>query len=154
MIPEGAFIRVNFPFGDPPEARSQPGPSLHIAYLIGSRPTELMLAYTSSGAWRGAALPQRPIGVIEFDDTAAAELNQRAFHLDLRCLARVPLLLAWLPDWDKPDRGVVAVASRAVKDQILTEAERLTRSSPEIIEVRGIGSGTTTTTRRPPAVAP
>ncbi len=116
----------------------------HIAYCLGHRSdagrvTELMLAYTSSGAWRGAA-PTLPIGVIEFPEAEAVRLNQRPFHIDLRCLARIPPGPAWLPDWDKPDRGVVAVAPASLRNRILREAQRLARSSPEIIEVRGIGS--------------
>jgi hypothetical protein len=147
VISEGAFIRANFPFGHPPEVRSRPGPSPHIAYYLGRRGSELMLAYTSSGPWRGVS-PQRPIGIVEFNAAEAAKLNQRAFHIDLRCLARVLPAVAWLPGWDEPGHGVVAVADAATKDRILREAERLTRSSPEIIEIRGITSHTVVT-RRP-----
>jgi hypothetical protein len=98
-----------------------------------------MLTYTSSGAWRGAA-PRVPPGVIEFNEIEAARLNQRAFHIDLRVLARVPPTLAWFPDWDQPGHGVIAIADKTVQNRILREAERLVRSSPEIIEVRGVGS--------------
>ena len=159
MIPDGAFVRANFPFGQPPEARSRPGPSEHIAYCIGTRSDErgrlleVMLAYTSSGAWRGAS-PSRPLGVIEFDEAEAAKLNQRVFHLDLRCLARVLPSSAWLPGWDEPGRGIVAVAGAQVQQRILSEAQRLISRSPSIIEYRGIGSGTVTTTGRRPDVLP
>jgi hypothetical protein len=105
-----------------------------------------MLAYTSSGTWRLDS-PRRPLGIIEFNNAEAAKLNQKAFHIDLRCLARVLPSSAWLPDWDQPGHGVVAVADKTIQDRILREAERLAGSSPEIIEIRGI-SGRTTTTRQ------
>jgi hypothetical protein len=103
-ISAGAFVLTNFPFG-PPHRPDEPGPTPHIAYCLGYRdgvlPIQLMLAYTSSGMWRG--WPRRlPHGVIEFDTQAAHALNQSPFHLDLRCLARVPLLPAWSPRLDQP----------------------------------------------------
>ena len=142
MIREGAFVRANFPFGHPPTARSRPGPYLHICYCLGSRiqagrTTEIMLAHTSSGPWRGVSV-QLPLGIIEFTATDAARLNQRPFHIDLRCLARVLPSADWFPDWNASDQGVVAIADAAVKERILREAERLARSGPDIIEIRGI----------------
>ncbi len=152
MTAEGAFIWANFPFGHPPEARLRPGPSPHIAYVLGSRSSggrvvECMLAYTSSGAWRGTRTI-RPLGVIEFTEPEAKRLNQRAFHIDLRCLARVPPTVIWLPGWDDADRGIVAIAPRVIRDRILHEAERLAKPSPEIVEIRGIGSRGPMGTRR------
>jgi len=154
VIREGAFIRANFPFGHPPEARTRPGPSPHIAYLLGSRSkggriTEVMLAYTSSGPWRGLS-PRRPLGIVEFDESEAAKLNQIPFHIDLRCLARVLPGPDWLPGWDEPGRGVVAVANATIKERIMREAERLARSSPEIIDIRGIGSRSKAASRPQP----
>lgn len=159
MIPDGAFVRANFPFGHPPEARSRPGPSEHIAYCLGTRSDnkgrviEVMLAYTSSGAWRGNS-PGVPLGVIEFDQAEAARLNQRAFHLDLRCLARVLPSIAWLPGWSEPGHGVVAVAGAGVQRRILEEARRLIDRSPSIIDHRGIGSEIVATTARRPGSRP
>ena len=117
---------------------------MHICYCLGSRilagrVTEIMLAYTSSGPWRGVSV-QRPLGIIEFTATDAARLNQRPFHIDLRCLARVLPSADWFPDWNAPDQGVVAIADRAVKERVLREAERLARSSSGIIEIRGVSS--------------
>jgi hypothetical protein len=100
-----------------------------------------MLAYTSSGPWRGVS-PRKPLGIIEFTATEAARLNQRPFHIDLRCLARVLPSPDWFPDWDAPGLGVVAVADAAVRERVLREAERLAKSSPEIVEIRGVNTGT------------
>jgi hypothetical protein len=61
VLPVGAFVWTNFPFGHPPETRSVPGPQPLIAYHLGSDATGLvMLAYTSSGPWRGAAIGKPP----------------------------------------------------------------------------------------------
>ena len=108
----------------------------------------VLLAYTSSGPWRGTS-PVRPPGVLEFDAEAAATLNQKAFHLDLRILAKVAPNDRWFPQWSKPGQGVVAVAPPGLQTRILQEARRLVSLSPEVIETRGIGSDRTTTTRRP-----
>jgi hypothetical protein len=142
VIREGAFVRTYFPFGHPPEARSRPGPYAHIAYCLGSRSeagrlSEFLLAYTSSGAWGGIA-PIKPVGILEFDEREAARLNQKPFHIDLRCLARVPPSAEWFPAWNEPGRGVIAVADARLKDRILRAAEQLVRSSPAIIQIRGI----------------
>ena len=97
-----------FPFGPP----DQPGPVRHIAYVLAtdSKPKVpmLLLAYTSSGPWRGAAA-RLPLGVIEFDDAAARAVGQKPFHIDLRCLAQVPLMTA-LREGGDDGRPVAAVA--------------------------------------------
>lgn len=98
---------------------------------------QLLLAYTSSGPWRGAA-PGTPLGVIEFDAAAALEVNQRPFHLDLRCLARVLMAKRWFPRIEHPDRGVVAVAGPALRDRIFRSAGALAARSPQLIEIRGV----------------
>jgi len=140
VISEGAFLWTNFPFG-PPHRTDIPGPVRHIAYVLGSRgegaAVQLILAYTSSGPWRGTA-PRPPIGIIEFDEAAARQLNQRAFHIDLRCLARAPLTGAWFPDLTGPGRAVVAVATERVRQRILTAAEQLWARSPQLIEIRAL----------------
>lgn len=137
MFPEGAFVRCNFPFGSPPEARSRPGPSMHIVYYLGREPGFLMVAYTSSGPWRGTATGTPP-GVVEVGDAEAARVGQRAFHIDLRCLARVLPDVAWFPDWSEPGHGLVGTADQALKDRILAEAIKVARSGPHVVEVRGV----------------
>jgi hypothetical protein len=76
--------------------------------------------------------------VIEFDEEAARAVNQRPFHLDLRCLARVLPTRRWFPRIDRQDRGVIAIAGSALRDRILRAAETLAARSPRIIEVRRI----------------
>lgn len=152
VLQPGVFIWTNFPFGNPPDARSRPGPSPHVAYHLGSDAGLALLAYTSSGSWRGAGLATPP-GVVEFGIDEAAVLNQKVFHLDLRTLAKVALTAAWFPYWDRDNRGVVAVADTAVQRRIL-QAAKLLVNRLETIEIRGVGSATTTITRRPGAPRP
>ena len=148
VLPLGAFVWTNFPFGHPPEARSEPGPSPHIAYHLGSDATGLvMLAYTSSGPWRGAASGTPP-GIVEFTAAEAAKVNQKAFHIDLRTLAKVRLTEAWFPRWADASRGIVGIADAGVQARVLQAAKTLA-GRPETIEFRGIGSATTTSIRRP-----
>ena len=145
-FPLGAFVWTNSPFGQPAEVRDRPGPVPHIAYHLGSQRALILLAYTSSGAWRGGGLGV-PAGVVVFDAEAAAAVNQRAFHLDLRILAYVALTADWFPRLGAPDHGVIAVASKAVQLRIL-DAGRALAGRRETVEVRGVGSDTTSTTRR------
>lgn len=53
-LPNGSFVWINFPFG--PDV---PGPVRHIANVFGFRVVtsglQVLLAYSSSGPWRGGA---------------------------------------------------------------------------------------------------
>lgn len=146
-LPPGAFIWTNFPFGRPAAMRALPGPAPHIAYHLGTEAGLTLLAYTSSGPWRGAT-PRVPIGVVEFTAEAAAILNQKAFHLDLRVLARVALTAAWFPRLAHSDRGIVARADAATQQRIL-QAAKMLASHAKTIEIRGIGASPMPLRRRP-----
>lgn len=139
-IREGAFVLTNFPFG-PPDRPDQPGPTPHTAYCLAVRNTrqgpELILAYTSSGLWRPTG-PTLPLGVLEFDQTAARALNQIPFHLDLRVLARVLPTPAWLPRIGALDAGIIAWPDASLVSRIAVEARNLAQRRPEVIEMRGI----------------
>jgi hypothetical protein len=140
-IGEGAFVLTNFPFG-PPNRPDQPGPVPQIGYCLGVQATSLgrslILAYTGSGPWRPPGQTVPP-GVIEFDQAAARMVNQNPFHLDLRVLARIPLLPVWMPRAEEPGCGVIAWADRVLRDRINAVAEQLARRRPEVIQVRGVG---------------
>ena len=139
-IEVGAFVLTNLPFG-PPGRPDVPGPKPHIGYCLAIRNngqgTELILAYTSSGAWRPAG-QSVPIGVIEFDREAARALKQIPFYIDLRILARIPLSRAWLPRLGAPDDGVIAIAGIVLRKRIATEAETSAARRSEVIQVRGV----------------
>ena len=138
-LPDGAFVWTSFPFG-PHERPDIPGPVRHVAYVMGAREVglgiQMLLAYTSSGPWRGGGV-SLPLGVLEFSNAEARSLNQRAFHLDLRCLARVPPTAAWFPEIGSATKGILSVASPRLHARILKAGAELAARSPELIEVRG-----------------
>ena len=139
-FPKGSFVWTRFPFG-PPDRPDVPGPVRHIAYVLGFRSVtsglQVLLAYTSSGPWRGRAA-SAPLGVLEFTDAEAKALGQRAFHIDLRCLARVPPTAAWFPDLAVSSSGVVGTAGMRLQDRILRLADEVATRSPELVEIRGV----------------
>ena len=54
--------------------------------------------------WPGAA---PPLGVFAFNQQDAANLGQtRAFVMDLRRLAALPVTPVWFPGLDQPEKGV------------------------------------------------
>jgi len=140
FLSEGAFVWSNFPFG-PPDHPGRPGPAPHVAYCLGVRrhggAERALLAYTSSGPWRPVG-ETVPLGVINFDTPSAAQLNQRQFHLDLRCLARVPLTPPWFPLMASSSRGILAWADGPLKDRIAGVAAELVRRGVRHIVIRGV----------------
>jgi hypothetical protein len=130
-----------FPFG-PPQSPREPGAMRHIAYVLATdskpNPPMLLLAYTSSGPWRGSA-PQSPFGVINFDTITAKALGQRPFHMDLRCLAQVPLTPRWCPDLDRPGHGIEGKAGARQRDRIDAMLSDLLARHRDLIDVRGPG---------------
>ena len=93
-LQQGDFVWCAFPERETP---LRPGP-LHVAYTLAVAAVGsgygVMTAYTTSQTWAGAL----PHGVIAFDSAEAAGLGQtRAFVLDLRRLAYLPITVAWFP---------------------------------------------------------
>jgi hypothetical protein len=128
-----------FPFG-PPDPPDQPGPVRHIAYVLATNSTPkvpmLLLAYTSSGPWRGAG-GRLPLGVMELEAAAARTVGQKPFHLDLRCLAQVPLTRRWFPDLERPGHGIVGTASTRLQQRIDALLSELVARNRHLIEIRG-----------------
>ena len=90
-----------------------------------------LAAYTTSRSWPGSTLP---LGVVAFNQQAAANLGQaRAFIMDLRRLAALPLTSEWFPWLDQPGRGV---QGHMPKRQQLRYAQDQ-RRHPEIVERLG-----------------
>ena len=128
-----------FPFG-PPDSPGRPGPVRHIAYVLAtdSKPTVpmLLMAYTSSGPWRGDAA-RLPLGVLEFEAAAARAVGQKPFHLDLRCLAQVPLTDRWFPDLAQAGRGIEGTAGPRMRERIDVVLSDLLTRHRDLIEMRG-----------------
>jgi hypothetical protein len=129
----GAFVRVLFPTHEKP---SQPG-LLRIGYVLVGNAAEVMVAYTTSQPWP-TSMPF-PAGARLFDTEEAAALNQaRAFMLRLDVLAKMPRTKAWFPDIDRPDKGVIAVASPQLRDELTELATQLARRRRALIQMRGV----------------
>jgi hypothetical protein len=96
----------------------------------------LLLAYTSSGPWRGAA-PRLPLGVIEFEDAAARAVGQKPFHIDLRCLAQVPLADRWFPDLNCTGFGILGTVGARLRARIDVMLSDLVTRNRDLIEMRG-----------------
>jgi hypothetical protein len=112
----------------------------HIAYVLAtdSKPKVpmLLLAYTSSGPWRGATV-RLPLGVMEFEDAAARAVGQKPFHIDLRCLAQVPLAKRWFPDLGQIGFGIIGTAGARLRERIDVMLNYLVTRNRDLIEMRG-----------------
>lgn len=130
-IAEGAFVKTLFPTDEHPRRPGLP----HIAYCLAVvRPLSLV-AYTTSRRWP-AGMPV-PLGVRIFDAAEAARLNQRPFVLRLDRLAKLPLTRDWFPEIQSPVQGVVAMAPRRLRDELLSLMEALARLRRERVKTLG-----------------
>ena len=114
-----------------------PGP-LHVAYTLAVAAVGggygVMTAYTTSQTWAGAL----PHGVIAFDSAEAAGLGQtRAFVLDLRRLAYLPLTVAWFPRVREEGAGVLGRAPKVLRDRVNATATELAKRRPETLSRSG-----------------
>lgn len=131
----GDFVWCAFPERENP---ARPGPR-HIGYVALATSTErgdaALLAYTTSQPWIGR---RRPPGIREFDrETAAGMGHGRAFVLDLRRMAALPVTAVWFPDLHTEDRGIVGRAPERLRVELETAATDLFRRRPEVIERLG-----------------
>jgi hypothetical protein len=133
-LQQGYFVWCAFPER---EAPLRPGP-LHVAYTLAVAAVGdgygVIVAYTTSQPWVGA-LPQ---GVIAFDRAEAASLGQtRAFVLDLRRLAYLPLTTAWFPRAGEAPTGVLGRAPKPLRDRAAAIAADLVKRRPETLSRTG-----------------
>ncbi len=129
---QGDFVWCAFPER---EAPLRPGPP-HVAYTLAVAGVAdghgVMVAYTTSQPW-SASLPP---GVLAFNSQEAAELGQgRAFVLDLRRLAYLPLTATWFPrlagSGGLEGAGVLGRAPKALRDRANAIATELAKRRPE-----------------------
>ena len=133
----GDFVWCAFPQHENP---NRPGP-LHVGYAVavfgGVTPDSFvaLIAYTTSQPWTGAS---HPPGVYAFDRREASGFGQRrAFVLDLRRLALVPVTSAWFPHIGQPGSGVQGRASAALSRELKQAAEDLLTRRSELVERLG-----------------
>ena len=130
-IIEGAFVRTLFPTAERPRRPGLP----HIGYCLAVAQPLVLVAYTTSRPWP-AGTPV-PIGVRVFGVEEAARLNQRPFVLRLDRLAKLPLTRDWFPDLASADLGVVAIAPRRLRDELLATMSALLRTRRERLKTLG-----------------
>ena len=124
------------------ERPAHPGPGEHIGYALAvagsvNPPVAFtaLIAYTMSQPW---TQPTRPLGLFVFDRRTAADLGQgRAFVMDLRRLAAVPVTSAWFPRLDQPGGGVQGHMPKHRQRQYLRVVEDLLTRRPELVERLG-----------------
>jgi hypothetical protein len=76
--------------------------------------------------------------VFLFDRQAATSLGQaRAFVMDLRRLAALPVSLEWFPRLDQPNSGILGHMPKSRQRQYLQVVEDLLMRRSEIIERLG-----------------
>jgi hypothetical protein len=126
------FVRMLLPTREQPHVPDL----LHIGYVLTAANQEAIVAFTTSQPWpAGTPLPA---GARLFDAREAAQLNQsRAFMLRLDVLARLPLTRAWFPDMEQRDRGIIAVASASLRDELTRLAANLVRRHRDLLHMRG-----------------
>jgi len=133
-LQQGDFTWCAFPER---EAPLRPGP-LHVAHTLAVAAVAggygAMVAYTTGQPWAGALPP----GVLAFDNEQAAGLGQaRAFVLDLRRLAYLPLTATWFPRVGEAGTGVLGRAPRALRDRANAVTAELARRRPETLSRGG-----------------
>lgn len=134
LLQQGDFVWCAFPER---EAPLRPGP-LHVAYVLAVAAVTggygVMAAYTTSQAWSGSMPP----GVLVFTAEEAARLGQtRAFVLDLRRLAYVPLTAPWFPSLAERGAGVLGRAPKTLRVRVNKLATELALRRPEALARTG-----------------
>jgi len=135
LLSAGHFVWCAIPERENP---ARPGPE-HVAYVLrltgdAEGNQSVIAAYTTSKPWVGALPP----GVFQIGrDTAATMGQARAFVIDARRLAIVPLTAQWFPRLDQPRTGILGRAPKALRRQIEAAAIELLRRRPETVERLG-----------------
>ena len=131
---EGQFVWCAFPEYEDPLT---PGP-MHAGYILATVTDErgfgAMVAYTTSQPWIG----ETPRGVRIFTREQARVVGQhKAFVLDLRRIAYIPVDSAWFPDLAAPDHGIIGQAPEALRLQLEAAATEIFRRHIETVERLG-----------------
>ena len=134
----GDFVWCRFPEH---EAPTRPGPR-HIAYALvvsdptATAPASMLAAYTTSQPC--ATDSAAPLGLFRFDCEQDAVFGQvRAFVLDTRRLAYLPITLQWFHRFDRLGMGVQCRAPKHLQQTIWQVAKALLTRHVELVERRG-----------------
>lgn len=61
----------------------------------------------------------------------------KAFVLDLRRVAHLPVTAQWFPRLSDPGKGILGAVSKALERQLMQEAIAFFRKRPELLEQLG-----------------
>ncbi len=133
---DGDFVWCAFPERENP---TRPGP-LRLGYALAVSGTtgapSALIGYTTSQKWPPDVTP--PLGVFPFDQEAAANFGQaRAFVMDLRRVAFVPVTQAWFPRLDQPGHGIHGHAPKGPQRRFRQAATDLLTRHGEIVQRLG-----------------
>jgi hypothetical protein len=138
-IDRGDFVWTNFPTREKP---ASPSAERHIALCLrrfhgGDKGYALVAVYTTSRP-RGERPKAR--GEIEITAERAVEYGQRrAFRIDVKRVAALPITADFFPDLEKPGHGI-----EGRSEHLANVAERLLRQlmaeTPELVELLGPGN--------------
>ena len=130
----GQFVWCSYPKWEHP---LDPGPR-HVGYILAAFARAgspvAMVAYTTSRRWPGTV----PLAVYPITAEEAAPMGQaKAFVIDARRIAFIPVTEIWFPDLTHPNRGCVGGAPHQLRARIQADMERLFKRSPANLERLG-----------------
>lgn len=129
----GDFVRCNFPYSEAPD---RPGPEEHLGLCLGTLEAAhgrvaIVAAYTTSQPWP-ADVPLPP-GMHRISQAQATAMGQqKAFIIDGRKIAFMPLDRRFFPMLDEPGHGKVG-ASVALANRVIADGRTLMQRSPDLI---------------------
>jgi hypothetical protein len=131
----GDFVVSNFPYDETP---AKPGPAEHLALCLGTFSATggrvaMVAAYTSSQPW--PADIALPLGVRLVTEAAARRMGQRrAFRVDARRIAFLPITEEFFPRLRQSDRGKVG-ESVALARAVIDDLKKLSQTPGLIVQV-------------------
>lgn len=143
----GDIVWTRFPFDSDPD---RPGPMRHAAvvlaaFALGEAPRALVGRGSASGVIVGLYTSSRvekfddklSVGVIQVAaERARSSGNTRAFFIDTRVRAFLPLIQPFFPDLDKPGSGLVGSLDKGLMRKVLDEYRRVNeRYREQIVNV-------------------
>lgn len=127
------FVWCQFPFMEEP---LRPGPEEHVGYVAdirrinGNAHLTVMSIYTTTTPWQPGV--KLPLGLIPVEPAMAQKMNQKAFVMDARKIAFIPVNQAFFPRLVNPDKGIIFTAAErwhhVVQNTLMKLAKR-----PELV---------------------
>lgn len=127
------FVWCQFPYMEEP---LRPGPKEHVGYIVevgkvgDNAHLTVMSLYTTTTSWEPGV--RFPLGVIPVNPAMAQRMNQKGFVMDARKVAFIPVIPAFFPRLNHPDRGIVYTASEKFHQMVQNTLAQLAKR-PELV---------------------